>query len=52
MGRRIMVADRRIEATTNDDAIANHQRAHRNLPKAFGSKRQRNRLAHEEFVVH
>src|SRR5574343_732998 len=48
----VAFANRRIEASPDDDSITDHNGPHRNLTEAFSGARQRNRLAHEKFVVH
>jgi hypothetical protein len=52
MRRRIVVADRRIEAAPNDAPRLHDDRADRHLAQALGSQSERDRLTHEEFVVH
>ena len=49
---RVVFADRRVEATPDDFAVAHHHGADRNLAKAFSRTRQRQGFAHEKFVLH
>jgi hypothetical protein len=51
MGGRIALADRTVEAPSDNFAGPDHDRADWHLAKAFRRKRQGNGLAHEEFVT-
>jgi len=51
MGSRIALADRAVEAPSDNLSGPDHDGADRHLPKAFCRARQGNGLAHEEFVA-
>ena len=51
MGGRVALANRRIETTTDNGPVENHDGANRHLTETLGSARQRHRFAHEKFVA-
>ena len=52
MRGRIGFTDGRVETTPDDFPLTDDNGSDRNFPQAFGGTSQRQRFAHEKFIVH